>query len=83
MVLNDKADLETTSYVLDTLCNITSSEVFEEETTSGGSPVGEQFTEIFLKKSENVASVITLLDEYDFHVRIPAIKLLMNLLNNK
>jgi len=82
-VLNNKTDLETTSYVLDTLCNVTSSEVFEEETATSASPVGEQFTEIFLKKSENVASVITLLDEYDFHVRIPAIRLLMNLLDNK
>ncbi|XP_046656034.1 general vesicular transport factor p115-like isoform X1 [Daphnia pulicaria] len=80
-VLNGQPDLETSSFVLDTLCNVTSSEVFEEEGV--GAPVGEQFTEIFLKKAENVISVITLLDEYDFHIRLPAIRLLMNLLNNK
>lgn len=80
-VLNGQPDLETSSFVLETLCNVTSSEVFEEEGV--GAPVGEQFTEIFLKKAENVISVITLLDEYDFHIRLPAIRLLMNLLNNK
>ena len=80
-VLNGQPDLETSSFVLETLCNVTSSEVFEEEGV--GAPVGEQFTEIFLKKAENVISVISLLDEYDFHVRLPAIRLLMNLLNNK
>ncbi|KZS07636.1 General vesicular transport factor p115 [Daphnia magna] len=80
-VLISDPDLETSSFVLETLCNVTSSEVFDEEGV--GAPVGEQFTEIFLKKSENVISVITLLDEYDFHVRLPAIRLLMNLLNNK
>ena len=80
-VLIAQPDLETSSFVLETLCNVTSSEVFEEEGV--GAPVGEQFTEIFLKKAENVISVITLLDEYDFHVRLPAIRLLMNLLNNK
>lgn len=80
-VLIAQPDLETSSFVLETLCNVTSSEVFDEEGV--GAPVGEQFTEIFLKKSENVISVITLLDEYDFHVRLPAIRLLMNLLNNK
>jgi hypothetical protein len=83
--MSGSSDPETSSYVLDSLCNVTSAEVFEEEETTprGSHPVGEQFTEIFLKRAENVTSVILLLDEYDSHVRLPAIRLLMNLLNNK
>lgn len=81
-LLDGQADLETLSYVLETLRIVTSSEVFEEE-EGNKMPVGEQFTEIFLKKPENVTSVIALLDEYDSHVRMPAIGLLMNLLSNK
>lgn len=75
-------DPETASYILDTLCNITSSEVFEEE-TSNSTAVGEQFTEILLKKSENITTIINWLEEYDFQVRLPAIRLLLNLLVNK
>ena len=82
-LLDGQADLETLSYVLETLRIVTSSEVFEEEEGNNKTPVGEQFTEIFLKKPENVTSVIALLDEYDSHVRMPAIGLLMNLLTNK
>ena len=45
--------------------------------------IGEQFTEIFLKKFSNVQLVLDTLQEYDFKVRRPAIKLLTNLLVNK
>lgn len=45
--------------------------------------VGEQFTEIFIKNSDNVGLVLTLLEEFDFNVRWPALKLLMYLLTNR
>jgi hypothetical protein len=45
--------------------------------------IGEQFTEIFLKKFSNVQLVLDTLQEYDFKVRRPAIKFLTNLLVNK
>ena len=41
-----------------------------------------QFTEIFIKDTENIALLSGLLDEYDFHVRWPTVKLIMVLLTN-
>lgn len=82
------ADEEILSYALDTLCNICSPEEFEEEVISDNARdninnIGEQFTEIFLKKVKNVQTCIDILDLYDFKVRRPAVKLLTNLLLNK
>ena len=45
--------------------------------------VGEQFTEIFIKQPDNVVLVLGFLEEYDFHVRWPAVKLVTALLANK
>ena len=90
----DRTDEEALGYALDTLANICSPEEFEEEVIESRIPnkkspekqygcIGEQFTEIFLKKSFNVQLVLDTLQEYDFKVRRPAIKLLTNLLLNK
>lgn len=80
-VLLNRPDSETLTHVLETLENVMSPEVFEEEGSDAS--CGAQFTEIFLKKFENVTSVIDVLEEYDFRVRLPAIRLLMNLLTNQ
>lgn len=77
-VLIEQGDADTRGFVLETLCNVTSAEVLEGEEESNG----KQFTEILLKKAENVGAVIDCLDEYSSNVRLPAIKLLMNLLIN-
>lgn len=45
--------------------------------------LGERFTEIFIKKQENVGLVLDYLEEFDFHVRWPALQLLLLLLTNK
>ena len=89
----DRSDEEALGYALDTLANICSPEEFEEEviesrparssTEKQFGSIGEQFTEIFLKKSINVQLVLNTLEEYDFKVRRPAIKLLTNLLVSK
>ncbi|GJQ79959.1 putative protein transporter [Trypoxylus dichotomus] len=82
----DRTDCEIISYSLDTLCNITSKEVFEEEneySTQENVNVGEQFTEMFLKNTENVTLVLGFLEEYDFKVRWPAVKFLTSLLASK
>ncbi|XP_049802866.1 general vesicular transport factor p115 [Schistocerca nitens] len=84
----DRADAEIVGYALDTLCNITSGENFEEEehinlNSALVATIGEQFTEIFIKQPDNVGLVLGFLEEYDFHVRWPAVKLLTNLLANK
>nr|CAI5832485.1 unnamed protein product [Callosobruchus analis] len=82
----DRSDCEIVSYCLDTLCNITSNEVFEEESENNINKqvnVGEQFTEMFLKNPENVTLVLSFLEEYDFRVRWPAVKLMTSLVMSK
>lgn len=81
----DRTDCEIIGYSLDTLCNITSKENFEEEHDGriNNLNVGEQFTEMFVKNPENVSLVLGFLEEYDFRVRWPAVKLLTSLLANK
>lgn len=82
----DRSDCEIIGYCLDTLCNITSKEVFEEENENDINMkvnVGEQFTEMFLKNPKNVTLVLGFLEEYDFRVRWPAVKLLTSLIASK
>jgi len=45
--------------------------------------LGERFTEIFIKKQENVGLILDYFEEFDFHVRWPALQLLLLLLTNK
>ncbi|XP_062386658.1 general vesicular transport factor p115 isoform X2 [Sardina pilchardus] len=45
--------------------------------------VGAQFTERFIQDPENITLLLTLLEEFDFHVRWPAVKLLTALLKNQ
>lgn len=47
------------------------------------SQIGEQFTEIFIKHPDSVGLVLTFLEEFDFRVRWPALKLLTHLLTNR
>lgn len=81
----DRADCEIINYALDTLCNITSLEQFDEEKDNPNIPlnIGEQFTEMFLKNPQNVKLILELLEEYDYRVRLPTVKLLRSLLNNR
>ncbi|XP_037797564.1 general vesicular transport factor p115-like isoform X4 [Penaeus monodon] len=87
---SDRNDHEIVNYALETLVNITAPEVFPEETEDSettvdnqSSEIGEQFTEILTKRQENIALLVSLLDEFDFKVRYPTIKLLTNLLKNR
>ncbi|KAE9541043.1 hypothetical protein AGLY_004288 [Aphis glycines] len=84
----DRADAEIASYALDTLRLIMHNEIYEEEeipdvTAKDSHKLGERFTEIFIKKKENVGLVLDYLEEFDFHVRWPALQLLLLLLTNK
>ncbi|RWS14215.1 general vesicular transport factor p115-like isoform X1 [Dinothrombium tinctorium] len=85
----DKNDSEIISYVLDTLNSIISGPIEDPIDYIEGSPneksedLGQQFTEIFAKRKENVSLLIDLLEEFDFKVRWPALRLLMGLLRNK
>ncbi|XP_059503318.1 general vesicular transport factor p115 isoform X5 [Stegostoma tigrinum] len=42
-----------------------------------------QFAEIYIKQQDNLALLLSLLEEFDFHVRWPAVKLLTALLKNQ
>ncbi|XP_057339346.1 general vesicular transport factor p115 [Microplitis mediator] len=81
----DRTDCEIVGLALDTLCNITSPETFDEEVDKHGknSKIGEQFTEIFIKHQDSVGLVLSALEDFDFRVRWPALKLLANLISNR
>ncbi|XP_013358185.1 PREDICTED: general vesicular transport factor p115 [Chinchilla lanigera] len=83
----DRSDSEIIGYALDTLYNIISNDdeeevgdVEEENSTRQSEDLGSQFTEIFIKQQENVTLLLSLLEEFDFHVRWPCVKLLTSLL---
>ncbi|XP_042533978.1 general vesicular transport factor p115 isoform X2 [Dipodomys spectabilis] len=79
----DRSDSEIIGYSLDTLYNIISNdeeEEVEENATRQSEDLGSQFTEIFIKQPENVTLLLSLLEEFDFHVRWPGVKLLTSLL---
>ncbi|PIK62515.1 putative general vesicular transport factor [Apostichopus japonicus] len=87
----DSSDSEITGYALDTIYNIVSvqpDEIEDEMEENQQQPkidqeqasLAKQFAEIFINKPENVAQLLGLLEEFDFHVRWPAIKLLMALI---
>ncbi|XP_060552490.1 general vesicular transport factor p115-like isoform X2 [Ruditapes philippinarum] len=83
---SDRSDSEITGYALDAFCNVMSNEPTDDEEEvqfQGPDDLGAQFTEIFIKKSDNVGLLLSLLEEYDFHVRWPTVKLITILLTNK
>lgn len=88
VLVNDRHDNETISYVLDSLCNVISGSnedpfenpVVSEEQTKD---LGIQFTEIFAKNKENVEILVDLFSETEFRVRWPALKLLMGMLRHR
>ena len=82
VLVMDRTDNEIVAYALESLLNITQPEPLEDEDPNMP-PMGKQFTEILTKKTENVQSLLSVLDEYDFRVRLPAIKLMTNLLRNR
>uniref|UniRef100_UPI00398F3890 general vesicular transport factor p115 isoform X3 n=1 Tax=Pristiophorus japonicus TaxID=55135 RepID=UPI00398F3890 len=89
----DRADSEIIGYALDTLYNLISNDVEEEEPADASEEenaqkpsfdeLAGQFTEIYIKHQENLTLLLSLLEEFDFHVRWPAVKLLTALLKNQ
>uniref|UniRef100_A0A672UN75 General vesicular transport factor p115 n=1 Tax=Strigops habroptila TaxID=2489341 RepID=A0A672UN75_STRHB len=80
------SDSEIIGYALDTLYNVISNDLEEEEQEENLTKVddlGSQFTEIFIKQQENVTLLLTLVEEFDFHVRWPGVKLLTSLLKQQ
>ncbi|XP_062478002.1 general vesicular transport factor p115 isoform X5 [Pezoporus occidentalis] len=86
----DRSDSEIIGYALDTLYNVISNDLEEEEQDDSEEEnltkvddLGSQFTEIFIKQHENVTLLLTLVEEFDFHVRWPGVKLLTSLLKQQ
>uniref|UniRef100_H3D0E3 General vesicular transport factor p115 n=1 Tax=Tetraodon nigroviridis TaxID=99883 RepID=H3D0E3_TETNG len=82
----DRSDSEIIGYALDTLYNIICSDEEEEQDENPQKQVddlGAQFTDQFIQDPEHVTLLLTLLEEFDFHVRWPGVKLLTALLKNQ
>ncbi|XP_047221619.1 general vesicular transport factor p115 isoform X1 [Girardinichthys multiradiatus] len=86
----DRTDSEILGYALDTLYNVISNDEEEEQDESEdenaqkqGDDLGTLFTEKFLQDPEHITLLLTLLEEFDFHVRWPGVKLLTALLKNQ
>nr|XP_046272280.1 general vesicular transport factor p115 isoform X2 [Scatophagus argus] len=82
----DRSDSEILGYALDTLYNIICNDEEEEQDENvqkQADDLGAQFTERFIQDPEHVTLLLTLLEEFDFHVRWPGVKLLTALLKNQ
>ncbi|CAH1247235.1 USO1 [Branchiostoma lanceolatum] len=89
----DRTDGEIVNYALDTMNNIMCNNPEDDDEEDGPQTNGEvrqepedlggQFTEIFIKKLENVQLLLNFLEEYDFRVRWPTVKLMTTLLCNR
>ncbi|XP_076003964.1 general vesicular transport factor p115 isoform X2 [Genypterus blacodes] len=55
----------------------------DENAQKQADDLGAQFTETFLQDPEHVTLLLSLLEEFDFHVRWPGVKLLTALLKNQ
>ncbi|XP_008315361.1 general vesicular transport factor p115 isoform X3 [Cynoglossus semilaevis] len=86
----DRSDSEILGYALDTLyyiiCNDEEEEQDESEDENSqkqADDLGIKFTEQFIQDPEHVTLLLSLLEEFDFHVRWPGVKLLTALLKNQ
>ncbi|XP_058634532.1 general vesicular transport factor p115 isoform X3 [Onychostoma macrolepis] len=86
----DRTDTEILGYALDTLYNIVCSDEEEEPDDSEEEnqqkqedDMGAQFTDKFIQDPDNITLLLTLLEEFDFHVRWPGVKLLTALLKSQ
>ncbi|XP_055949873.1 general vesicular transport factor p115-like [Argiope bruennichi] len=82
----DRSDNEILGYALEAICNVINGPRDDEgpEYVNGNrDDLGLQFTEIFIKKSENVSLLLELIEEYDFKVRWPIVRLLSGLLSHR
>ncbi|GFQ88179.1 general vesicular transport factor p115 [Trichonephila clavata] len=82
----DRSDNEILGYALEAICNVINGPRDDESPDyvyGSGDDLGLQFTEIFIKKSENVSLLLELIEEYDFKVRWPIVRLLSGLLSHR
>ncbi|XP_071059648.1 general vesicular transport factor p115 isoform X3 [Pseudochaenichthys georgianus] len=67
--------------------NVSMPEILEKEQDEAmqkqSDDLGAQFTEQFIQDPEHITLILSLLEEFDFHVRWPGVKLLTALLKNQ
>ncbi|CAF0981051.1 unnamed protein product [Adineta ricciae] len=79
----DRSDLDLIQLSLETLANIVTYEVAnEEEQANLPQDITVQFTELYIKNKANVHAALELVEETDFNVRRSAIRFLTALLTN-
>ncbi|XP_063314726.1 general vesicular transport factor p115 isoform X3 [Pelobates fuscus] len=80
----DRSDSEIIGFALDTLYNIISNDAEEtEENQQVSDDLAVHFCELFIKQQENITLLLSTLEEFDFHVRWPGVKLLTTLLKQQ
>ncbi|GFU40406.1 general vesicular transport factor p115 [Trichonephila clavipes] len=82
----DRSDNEILGYALEAICNVINGPRDDESPDyvyGSGDDLGLQFTEIFIKRSDNVSLLLELIEEYDFKVRWPIVRLLSGLLSHR
>lgn len=81
VITNDRMDAEIVSLAIETLLNVMERSSSDIETED--SKMSIQFSEDFVRKSENITLLLNLLEDFDFQVRRPTVCLLTALMLNK
>ncbi|KAJ8262184.1 hypothetical protein GJAV_G00163450 [Gymnothorax javanicus] len=85
----DRSDSEIIGYALDALYNVVSNDEegeqdeLEENHLTEANDLGAQFTDALINEQENVTLILGFLEEFDFHVRWPGVRLITALLKNR
>ncbi|KAG5844914.1 hypothetical protein ANANG_G00133210 [Anguilla anguilla] len=82
----DSSDSEIIGYALDTLYNVISNDEEEEQEENSqkeAEDLGSQLTDALINEQENITLILRLLEEFDFHVRWPGVKLITALLKKR
>ena len=74
---NNRSDSEIVGYAVEALLNVTAGEEGKDNS------LGAEMTDIFLKGPDNIPLLLSLLEDYDFQVRLPTTRLMTALLMNR
>lgn len=76
----EKSDSETVGYAVEAILNVLSVDEGEERTDE--LTLGAEFASKIVKTTENITLFLGLIEEYDFQIRRPTVRLLTSLLNH-
>lgn len=81
-IKNDRGDSESVSYAVEAILNVLLHEEGDENSTTE-QLLGVKYANEIMKNIENVTLILSLVDEFDFSIRLPTVKLLTLLLSLK